>query len=151
MRDDVGGEPPGTGGERPAEMARPRVQVQPRDPGGAHDRRAVDADRAQAGPGLGARQVDPAGERREVRQRLAGDDLDAPPALGDADMTLSASDFRFDRIRIAGAEGFSHDEIRIGTTFASVAPVPEPSSLCIFASGAIALAIGTARRRRRVR
>lgn len=60
-------------------------------------------------------------------------DLDQTPLLGDADLSFTAADFQFDRIRIAGGDFFTFDELRIGTTFAAVSPVPEPSTFLLFA------------------
>ena len=59
-------------------MAGAGVEVQAGHIGGAEDRRAVDADRSQAGPGLGPVRVDPFRQRREVGQRLAQHDLHPP-------------------------------------------------------------------------
>lgn len=63
-------------------------------------------------------------------------DLDQTPSLGDADISLAVGNFQFDRIRFAGSDLFTFDELRIGTTYGSVspftAPVPEPSTLLQF-------------------
>jgi hypothetical protein len=43
-------------------------------------------------------------------------------------------------IFINNAGGWTTDEIRLGSTFASVAPAPEPAALALFAGGALILA-----------
>jgi hypothetical protein len=67
---------------------------------------------------------------------------------GTAQATLSGfSSFNFDTVRIqSGDPTFHFDELRIGTTYADVAPVPEPAvqALLLFAGGAALL--GAARR-----
>jgi len=61
---------------------------------------------------------------------------------------LTGSDFSFDRmdIRDFGAFTISADEIRVGTTYASVAPIPEPGETTLLA-GAATLALAALRRR----
>ncbi len=71
-------------------------------------------------------------------------------AANDVSTTRSAA---FDQIRIAAGSNASpvnFDELRVGTTFASVAPspVPEPASLALTAGGLLGVAAGARRRRR---
>jgi hypothetical protein len=66
---------------------------------------------------------------------------------GSADGLLSATDLSFDRLSLANfADGgvLQVDEIRIGTTYASV--VPEPSTLALALAG-VAASLGSLRRR----
>lgn len=78
--------------------------------------------------------------------------LASEPLISNADATTTAGNFSFNRIRpFAGnetaqgarAEGF-FDEIRMGTTFRDVAPIPEPSAVVALISG-----LGLFLRRRR--
>ncbi len=75
-------------------------------------------------------------------------DLSVEPAVASALVSMTGIDLAFDRIRpFAGnpspasqnipAEGY-FDEIRVGTTFADVAPlIPEPSTVALFALGGL--------------
>jgi hypothetical protein len=76
-------------------------------------------------------------------------DLSSEPGTADATLT-NIADFSFDAIRIhrgptSGGNWTNLDEIRIGTTWADVTPVPEPSSSIL----GILCAIGVCARRRR--
>lgn len=79
----------------------------------------------------------------------ANSDLDAPTNLiGSATASLGAVG-RFSIL--AGSNGTpsgntEFDEIRLGTTFAEVAPIPEPASLTLLALGGLAVAGGRRRR-----
>jgi len=57
-----------------------------------------------------------------------------------ANATLTFSDFSFDRIRAqTGIENLDVDELRFGTTFANVTPVPEPrTALLVLMTAALA-------------
>lgn len=77
-------------------------------------------------------------------------DLDSTPLPGDAAITETVSNFQFDRVRIAGSNDFAIDELRIGTTFSSVAPTPEPSSFALLGFGLCSLLGYGVRRRRAV-
>jgi hypothetical protein len=72
------------------------------------------------------------------------------PSLGSTPATASADafwaqqsgQFAFNRIRVSHAQAgatLSVDELRVGTSFADVAPVPEPASLGVLALGGMAL------------
>jgi hypothetical protein len=73
---------------------------------------------------------------------LGGPDL----ALGTANVALTglnASTIGFRSLHIYGSDGLGHsqfDEIRFGTTFADVSPIPEPSTYALLAAGLGALA-----------
>lgn len=45
-----------------------------------------------------------------------------------------------DQIRIAGETGIEFDELRIGTTYRDVTPVPEPATMLLLGSGLVGLA-----------
>ncbi|MGF1633287.1 MAG: hypothetical protein ACFCVE_05500 [Phycisphaerae bacterium] len=66
-------------------------------------------------------------------------DLTAEPALATA--TLSGQDILFDRISVAMFTGVevTYDEIRLGTTYNSVTPIPEPASLAFGLVGLLAV------------
>lgn len=57
---------------------------------------------------------------------------------------------QFDALVIYSTGAFQLDEIRVGSTFEAVSPVPEPSSLALAVIGVVS-AIGIVRRRRRRR
>ena len=71
----------------------------------------------------------------------AGQPSDASSWTGAAGASIFGGGFSFDRIRIgafSATSGDKIDEIRIGTTFADVAPlVPEPTSLAALAAAAV--------------
>jgi hypothetical protein len=76
------------------------------------------------------------------------------PTGGSMVTFTTASDFAFDYLMIGNfsavsgtAGAFDIDEIRIGTTWASVSPVPEPSALFLAGSGLAGLAARLWRRR----
>ena len=62
-------------------------------------------------------------------------------------VTLAGQDIAFDRISVAMFTGelVTFDEFRLGTTFNSVVPIPEPGSLALLGAGGLCL---LARRRR---
>jgi len=71
----------------------------------------------------------------------------AKPVLSSANWTANKPDLdqsQFDTLNVAGTKFFV-DEIRIGTTFSDVAPVPEPGTLALLGSGGLLLLL---RRRR---
>jgi hypothetical protein len=64
---------------------------------------------------------------------------------GGTNVSGTRGSFTFDTIRLGSFNGSGAvDELRIGTTFADVSPVPEPSTVGLLAIGAL----GLARRRR---
>jgi len=77
-------------------------------------------------------------------------DLKATPLDVDADYshTWSLADFKFTQVRLGGYSTAQqqYDEIRFGTTFSDVAPVPEPGALVLLIAGLVGL-IGLRRRR----
>jgi len=80
---------------------------------------------------------------------LNPDLLDEPQAA-DAQVRHTLAELRFDRLRVAGSSLFAIDELRVGTSYQDVAPVPEPSSLCVFGALLPAfLALPCVRRRKR--
>jgi hypothetical protein len=74
-------------------------------------------------------------------------ELDAAPTVDTRDASTTANNFTINRVRVSTSTNSGNfDEIRLGTTFEDVAPVPEPTSVGLVAAGAAAL---LARRRRR--
>lgn len=77
----------------------------------------------------------------DISDAVVGD-----PSDFDAIGTVNFRAFGFDRIRLGsfGSQG-TFDEIRIGTEFRDVAPIPEPASAMLLGAGLLTLAV---RRRR---
>ncbi|MEM1211586.1 MAG: PEP-CTERM sorting domain-containing protein [Planctomycetota bacterium] len=77
------------------------------------------------------------------------DDISSEAALGTADIQFldGANTPNFNRFRLEGGNfptDLQFDEIRLGTTFADVVPIPEPGSLALIGLGGLVIA---ARRR----
>lgn len=77
------------------------------------------------------------------------------PTLGTEPGTAQATTanfaaFSFDNVRIQSGGGptFGFDELRIGTTYADVAPVPEPATTALLIFAAITIVIGGVQRLR---
>ena len=79
-----------------------------------------------------------------VNPDISTEPLTADAANGPAGTNFRA--FEFDRFRLGsfGAQG-TVDEIRLGTTFGDVAPIPEPTSALLVGSG-LMMALGRRRR-----
>lgn len=70
------------------------------------------------------------------------------PSTGTADCSITYSSLTFDTIRLQAGSGTAEEfgNLRIGTTFGDVSPVPEPITLALPIFGGLVLRTGLARR-----